>query len=639
MKKLLLSLLILLSPGIALAQLTTHGGGTGLLDISAGSIPFGSVFNLRLATSSGFQWTNATNNLLFTYGSSTAISATTLCLTGDTCRTTWPSGGSSAFDPFTHPTNFATTTSATTTPMFFTSGIFASTTRGGPASQFDNSTTTLSTVTNNLFLPFLVSTGFVKTTGGVLSVDTNSYLTALGSGWATTTASAVTLSTTTSTTNGITSALSITCTAGACNFQPSQSGTLSVGGGGTGQSSFKQGWLGVNDSGAFIASTSPTFAWITATSTATSTFTGGINLSGTDCFAVQGTCLQTFIQNATAYKQAVNYATAAVLPGTPTYSNGVNGVGATLTEVGFGALVVDGQTVTLGQRILVKNQADQTQNGIYTVSTVGSGIASYLLTRSTDYNSSLDIYAGTTVPVLAGGTANGDTQWTESTTGTITVGTSNITFIETSFGTSGTVTSVGLSSTNSTLSIGSTPITTNGTITADINLAHANIWTALQQFSNATSTQLSATKFYAGGTGTTSILSTGEISSIDATTAYTGQVTPLVTLILQTGTTTTWTATTSAAYIPSAVAPFAGTLRDISCVASTTKSFLGVTVYINSTPVSPTYFISSSTAGVVPFTSTNTFVRGDLISAQFGTTTSDANAVSDSCAVRATQTP
>lgn len=174
---------------------------------------------------------------------------------------------------------------------------------------------------------------------------------------------------------------------------------------------------------------------LTQNTTATSSFLGGINLTGTDCVAIGSICLQTYIQSAVAYKSAANYATAAVLPGTPTYSNGSSGVGATLTEVGFGALTVDGQSVSLGNRILVKNQADQTQNGIYTVTTVGSGIASYLLTRSTDYNTSNDVYAGTTVPVLAGGTANGDTVWTESTTGTIAIGSSNITFIESSIGT------------------------------------------------------------------------------------------------------------------------------------------------------------------------------------------------------------
>ncbi len=172
------------------------------------------------------------------------------------------------------------------------------------------------------------------------------------------------------------------------------------------------------------------------TNTGTTTFANGLNLTTAGCFAINGVCLQTFIQNATAYKQAVNYATAAILTGTPAYSNGVAGVGATLTEIGLGALSVDGQAVTAGQRILVKNEADQTTNGIYIVTNAGSGIANYILTRTTDYDESTDIYAGTTVPTLAGGTANADTQWTETTQGTIVMGTSNIAFEETSLGTS-----------------------------------------------------------------------------------------------------------------------------------------------------------------------------------------------------------
>ncbi len=97
MKKLLLIIaLAFLTPLFALAQTNTHQGGTGLIDISAGSIPFGSVPNLRLATSSGLQFSNAASRLTATYASTTALSAATLCLTGDICRTTWPSGGSSA---------------------------------------------------------------------------------------------------------------------------------------------------------------------------------------------------------------------------------------------------------------------------------------------------------------------------------------------------------------------------------------------------------------------------------------------------------------------------------------------------------------------------------------------------------------
>lgn len=41
-----------------------------------------------------FTATSTTNHSTFPYASSTALSATTVCLTGDTCRTTWPSGGS-----------------------------------------------------------------------------------------------------------------------------------------------------------------------------------------------------------------------------------------------------------------------------------------------------------------------------------------------------------------------------------------------------------------------------------------------------------------------------------------------------------------------------------------------------------------
>jgi hypothetical protein len=55
--------------------------------------------------------------------------------------------------------------------------------------------------------------------------------------------------------------------------------------------------------------------------------------------------------------------------------------------------------------------------------------------------------------------------------------------------TSGTVTSVGLSTPNSTLTLGGTnPVTTSGTITADLNLANPNNWTGLQTFANSSST-------------------------------------------------------------------------------------------------------------------------------------------------------
>lgn len=164
--------------------------------------------------------------------------------------------------------------------------------------------------------------------------------------------------------------------------------------------------------------------------TTTDSGAGGINITA-GCFATSGTCLQTFIQNATAYKSAAIYGTTGALSGTPTYNNGTSGVGATLTEVGTGALSVDGASPSVGQRILVKNEATQANNGVYTVTATGSGIASYILTRATDFNTSTDVYAGVTVPVLSG-TANAGTAWTQTTTGVITIGTTAIVFTEAS---------------------------------------------------------------------------------------------------------------------------------------------------------------------------------------------------------------
>jgi hypothetical protein len=82
------------------------------------------------------------------------------------------------------------------------------------------------------------------------------------------------------------------------------------------------------------------------------------------------------------------FATAAVLPNTPTYSNGTNGVGATLTSVGNARLVVDGQNASDGQRILVKNQANPIHNGVYVVEAQGSVSSQWVLERASDFDSS-----------------------------------------------------------------------------------------------------------------------------------------------------------------------------------------------------------------------------------------------------------
>lgn len=71
---------------------------------------------------------------------------------------------------------------------------------------------------------------------------------------------------------------------------------------------------------------------------------------------------------------------------------------------------------------------------------------------------------------------------------------------------------IALTDANSTLTIGGSPAALGGTLTATLNLAHANTWSALQQFANAST---SIASFYGptyfGRTATTTIDSTGNI--------------------------------------------------------------------------------------------------------------------------------
>lgn len=161
----------------------------------------------------------------------------------------------------------------------------------------------------------------------------------------------------------------------------------------------------------------------------TSTFGGGLNLPNGGCFSIAGVCVTKIITNTTDFKQAAQWATNAILPGTPTYTNGSSGAGATLTEVGLGALTIDGNLVATGDRILVKNEVSQLTNGIYTVTAPGSGIASYVLTRATDADVAADVYPGISVYIL-GGTANTNTTWTMTSAAPIVMGTTALVWAE-----------------------------------------------------------------------------------------------------------------------------------------------------------------------------------------------------------------
>jgi hypothetical protein len=71
-----------------------------------------------------------------------------------------------------------------------------------------------------------------------------------------------------------------------------------------------------------------------------------------------------------------------------TYATRANsGIGSTLTNSGAqAALIVDGVSLSVADRVMVRLQTNGAENGVYTVTTVGSGSTNWVLTRATDSN-------------------------------------------------------------------------------------------------------------------------------------------------------------------------------------------------------------------------------------------------------------
>ncbi len=132
---------------------------------------------------------------------------------------------------------------------------------------------------------------------------------------------------------------------------------------------------------------------------------------------------------------AVTLTTNAKLPNSPGYVAGV------ITSTAMTALVVDGSTPTAGQRILVKNEGDAgglgaPDNGVYTVTAVGSGAAFWVLTRASDYNTPSNINNTGAIPTVSG-TANAVTSWLLTST-VVTVGVDALTYAQFTYAPSNT---------------------------------------------------------------------------------------------------------------------------------------------------------------------------------------------------------
>jgi len=91
------------------------------------------------------------------------------------------------------------------------------------------------------------------------------------------------------------------------------------------------------------------------------------------------------VANGLDVKASVRVATTANLAGT--YDNGAG----TITAGSNGAISVDGVTLVVNDRVLVKDQSTAAQNGFYKVTTVGSGSAAFVLTRTPDADAASEL--------------------------------------------------------------------------------------------------------------------------------------------------------------------------------------------------------------------------------------------------------
>lgn len=130
-------------------------------------------------------------------------------------------------------------------------------------------------------------------------------------------------------------------------------------------------------------------------------------------------------QGFTTYQSCIAASTIAL---TATYDNGTAGVGATLTNAGAqAAITLDGVTLAVDDRVLIKNQVSTAENGIYVVTNIGSASTNWVLTRATDYDQASEIvYLG--IVLINQGASQKGIIYQEMSQGPFVIGTSPITF-------------------------------------------------------------------------------------------------------------------------------------------------------------------------------------------------------------------
>jgi hypothetical protein len=222
----------------------------------------------------------------------------------------------------------------------------------------------------------------------------------------------------------------------------------------------------VNTSG--NATTTVTFTQVNTTNLVANTVTltaGTITTNASNATDITNkTYVDGLFSTGISYHEPVLVESPTALVAVYNQPNGAgNGVGATLTNSGSNvALVVDGVTLSNTARVLVYQQSNAVHNGVYTVTNPGNVSAQWVLTRATDADTfglanPNTLGQGDAFFVQSGNTGAGET-YICNTVGTITFGTTNITFAQISSAqvyAAGT----GLNLSNLTFSIANTAVT------------------------------------------------------------------------------------------------------------------------------------------------------------------------------------